>query len=100
MVPFSLYQRDQRGVTPADCWNEVNVDSKKQMIGILPWLVLDSSCWYKRFLSCLGCSSQPSTKYYFPHRRLFHFINPPSPSNLGRQACWFACLCVSGYTLY
>jgi hypothetical protein len=37
---------------------------------------LGSSCGYNRFLSCLGCSSQPSTKYYFPHRTLFHFISP------------------------
>ncbi len=32
----------------------------------------------------------------FPRRTLFHFISPPSPSNLGRQACWVACLRVSG----
>jgi hypothetical protein len=53
---------------------------------------MDSSCWYNLFLSCLGCSSQSNTKYYFPHSTLFHFISPPSPSNLGRQACWVAWL--------
>jgi hypothetical protein len=37
---------------------------------------LDSSCRYKRFLSCLGCASQRSTKYYFPHYTLFPFISP------------------------
>jgi hypothetical protein len=32
--------------------------------------------------SCHGCSSQPSTKYYFPHRTLFHlqFISPHCPA--------------------
>ncbi len=32
-----------------------------------PFLVgsLGSSCRYKRFSSCLGCSSRPSTKYFF-----------------------------------
>jgi hypothetical protein len=38
--------------------------------------LLESSCRYKRFLSSLGCSSQPSTKYYFHRRTLFHFISP------------------------
>ncbi len=56
---------------------------------------LGSSCRYNRFLSCLGCSSQPSATYYFPHRTLFHFIG-----HLGRQSCWVACLCVSSYIWY
>ncbi len=30
----------------------------------------------QEILSCLGCSSRPSTKYYFPHRTLFHFFCP------------------------
>jgi hypothetical protein len=38
---------------------------------VLPWLVVGIAvpvCRYKRFLSCLVCSIQPSTKYYiFPH---------------------------------
>jgi hypothetical protein len=41
---------------------------------------LGSSCWYNRFLSCLGCSSQPLTKCYFPHRTLFHFISSHRPA--------------------
>jgi hypothetical protein len=41
---------------------------------------LGSSCWYNRFLSCLGCSGQASTKYYFPHRTLFHFISSHRPA--------------------
>ncbi len=57
---------------------------------------LGLSCRYKRFLFCLGCSSWPSTKYFFPHHTLFQ---PPSLSQLGRQPCWVACLlvCVSGH---
>ncbi len=37
---------------------------------------LDSSCRYNRSLSCLGCSSQPNTKYYFPRRTFFTFLLP------------------------
>ncbi len=33
----------------------------------------------QQILSCLGCSSQPSTKYFFPHRTLFPFISPHRP---------------------
>ncbi len=79
---------------------------------------LGSSCRYKRFLSCLGCYNRPSTKYFFLHRTLFHFIFPlrpaswagscagfnicfclsPLPSKQGRQSCWVTCLliCASG----
>jgi hypothetical protein len=61
-----------------------------------------SSCRYERFLSCLRCSSQPSTKYCIPHRALFIFLCPhPSPSNLGWQSCRVAYLliCVSACIL-
>jgi hypothetical protein len=49
----------------------------------------------KRFLSCLGCSSQPSTKYYFPHRTLFHFISPlaQQPGKAGVLSRMSLCLC-------
>ncbi len=30
--------------------------------------------------SCLGCSSQPSTKYYFTSRRPFHYISRHRPA--------------------
>jgi hypothetical protein len=30
----------------------------------------------------------------------FSLYKSPSPSNLGRQACWVACLCVSGCTCH
>jgi hypothetical protein len=37
---------------------------------------LGLSGWCKRILSCLGCSSRPSTKYFCPHRTLFQLICP------------------------
>jgi hypothetical protein len=51
-------------------------------------------CRYSRLLSCLGCSSQPRTKYYVPHRTLFHVISlighhPAQTVVLGRL---FLCL--------
>ncbi len=45
---------------------EMNGDSKstnercRSLVGLL-----GLSCRYKRFLFCLGCSSRPSTKYFF-----------------------------------
>jgi hypothetical protein len=76
---------------------QVNWDSKRT-IDRGPSLVssLDLSCRYRRFLFCLGCSSQPSTKYYFSHRTLFHFISLRSPATWVLQSCRVACLCVSG----
>jgi hypothetical protein len=47
---------------------------------------LDSSCRYNRFLSSLGCSSQPSKKYYFPNRKLFYFFSSPISSH--RPKTW------------
>ena len=41
---------------------------------------LGSSCQYKIFLSCLGCSSRPSVKYFGPHGALFKFLCPHSPA--------------------
>jgi hypothetical protein len=34
---------------------------------------------YTRFLACLGCSSRPSTKFFFspPYGTLFQFLCPP-----------------------
>ncbi len=53
----------------------------------------------KDFLTCLDCSDQPSTKYFFT-RRLISLYMSPSLSNLGRQSCRVACLliCVSAFT--
>ena len=45
------------------------------MKGVLPWLVrLARRASTRDFLSCLDCSRQPSTKYFFPHRTLCHFL--------------------------
>jgi len=88
MPPAKSYpQRLRRGVAPTDCWNWDNGDlwntNKRCSVG--------SSCWYNRFLSCLGSTSQPNTKYYFRRHTIL------SPSNLDRQSCWVAYSCVSGY---
>jgi hypothetical protein len=32
--------------------------------------------WFVRFLSCLGCYSQPGTKYDFPHVHFFTLLVP------------------------
>ncbi len=50
-----------------------------QMTGALPWLVC-SPRTYTRLLSCLGCSGQTGTKYFFPLRTLFQFICPHRPA--------------------
>jgi hypothetical protein len=61
---------------------ELNWDLKKtnetgpSFVGLL-----GLSCQYKRFLSCLGCSSRPSTKYIFPHRTLVHFLCTHRPAS-------------------
>jgi hypothetical protein len=58
---------------------------------------LGSLCRYKRFMSCLGCSGQPSTKCFSsPYISTLHLS--PSRSKLGRRSCQVACLliCVSG----
>jgi hypothetical protein len=65
---------------------EVNGDSKStnkrgpSLVGSL-----DSSCRYNRFLSCLGCPSQPSANYYFPYRTLFKFISPQATQQPGQS---------------
>jgi len=52
---------------------------------------LGSSCWYNRFLSCLGCSSQPSTNVIFLTERFFTLWVPVAQKPgqavvLGRQS--------------
>jgi hypothetical protein len=63
---------------------------------------LGSSCRYNRFLSCLGCSSRLSTKYFFssPCTNSIHLS--PSPTKLDRQSCrghLSLNLCLSGRIL-
>jgi hypothetical protein len=55
-------------------------------------------CRYKRFLFFLGCSSRHTTIYIFSSPNIMSIILSPSPSKLGRNPCWVACLleCVSG----
>ncbi len=48
-----------------------------EMKGVLPW----GFDGYKRFLFYLGCSSQPSTKYFFPHCTLLQFLCPRRPAS-------------------
>ncbi len=82
-------RRAQRGVAPAECWNwgKWGLTEYKWKGYFLGWFVglavpvqeifilsLGSPCRYRRFLSCLGCASQASTKYFFPHRTLFHYM--------------------------
>jgi hypothetical protein len=45
----------------------------------------------KIFLSWLGCSSKPNTKYFFLTAQISLYLSP-SPSKLGRQSCRVACL--------
>jgi hypothetical protein len=76
----SCPERPERGwtVPPQTVETEANGESWRTYERG-PWLVrLACSSRYNtcRFLSCLGCSSQPRTKYYFTHCTLFHFISP------------------------
>ncbi len=52
-----------------------------QMKEVLSWLVWWARCAGTRdFYPCLGCSSRSSTKYFFLHRTLFHFMCPYRPA--------------------
>ncbi len=78
--------------------SEANGDSRStyergpSLVGLL-----GSMCRYKRFMSCLGCSSRPSTKYFFINVRYSLHLYP-SLSKLDMQSCRVTCLliCVSG----
>ncbi len=53
-------------------------DSKSTIKEGLPWFVLRACrTRYKRLLSCLGCSGQPSTKYFF--LAIHYFLKNVSP---------------------
>jgi hypothetical protein len=54
---------------------------------------------HKRYLSCLGCAYQPSTKKKFPNRTLFHFMCVPiRPATWAGSRAGSPCrlICVSG----
>jgi hypothetical protein len=59
-------------------------------------LLLGSLCRYKRFLSCPGCSSRPSTKYFI--LTVYYFTSfVPSPDKLDTadmHSCRIACLLI------
>jgi hypothetical protein len=90
-LSYMLLSPGQRGVAPADCRNpfslvktEVNGDSMStNERGPALFGSLGSSCPYKRLLSFLGCSGQPSTKKFFltVHYSISIYVSP-SPSNL------------------
>ncbi len=79
----SLSQRDKRERWPLlTVEAAVNGDSKStnergpSLVGSL-----GLSCRYHRFLFCLGCSSQPSMKYFSLRWTLFHFLCPHRPAS-------------------
>ncbi len=61
---------------------EVNGNSKStnerdpSLVGSLGLL-----CRYKWFLFCLGCSSRPTTKYFFPRHTIIQFLCPHRPTS-------------------
>jgi hypothetical protein len=68
---------DREGWPLLSVETEVNGESKSTNERGPSWVgSLGFSCRYKRLLSCLGCSRRPSTRYFFPHRRLFQVICP------------------------
>ncbi len=80
---YPVQNRGERGLLPTCGWplltvdSEVNGDSKSTNERG-PSLVC-SPCRYMRLLYCLGCSGQPSTKYFFPCHSIFQFmyLHPP-----------------------
>jgi hypothetical protein len=49
---------------------------------------LGLSCRYNRLLFCLGCSSRPRTKYFFPHRTLFQCLCTHRPASWAGSFAW------------
>jgi hypothetical protein len=74
--PFELPERLERGWPLLTVETEANGDSRSthEMDPFLGWFAGLVVAIYKRFLSCLGCSSWPSTKYVFPRHTLFYYI--------------------------
>ncbi len=73
---------EQRGVAPADRWNWGEWGNKeyKWMGSFLGWFV-GLAVPEQEILFCLGWSSQPSAKYFFPHRTQFRFLCPHRPAS-------------------
>ncbi len=77
-------ERLERGWPLLTVETEMHGDSKRTNERGLSWLVCwacPAVCRYKRFLFCLGFSSQPSTKDFFPHRTLFQFLSHHRPAS-------------------
>ncbi len=90
-------QGDQRGMSPADCWIWWMGAQRVQIKVVLPCLVH----WALRagtrdFYPALAALIGP-VQNIFASAYTFSIYVPPSPSNLGRQPCMAAylCLCVS-----
>ncbi len=87
---------------------EVNGDSKStNQRGSSLVVSLGLSCQYKRFLHCLGCSSQPNTNIFFlAVQKSVHFMCPHRPGKLGsgqavvlgRLACLLVHMCLWVYS--
>ncbi len=83
-VDCSHYQRDQRWVAHADCWNwgkwglQENI-WKRSFLGFVLWARCAGTI---DFCPAMAALVMPSKKYYFSHRPLFHFIS------LYRPATW------------
>ncbi len=87
-------QRYQREVA-RPCWGKWGLKEYKWK-GTSLVCSLGVSCRYKRLLSCLGCSCQPSTIHFFLTAHYFNLCVAQLPSNLGRQSCRTACLWMCG----
>jgi hypothetical protein len=68
------------------CWllkmSEWGLKEYKWKVSVLGWFFGLFVPVQEIFVLPLGCSSRPSTKYFFPHRTLFQFLCP------NRSASW------------
>ncbi len=98
LLPASLTpERLERGGPLLTVETEVNGVSKStnekgpSLVGLL-----DSSCVPVQQIFALPWLLQSAQyKILFSSPHTFSLYQTPSPRNLGRQACWVACLCVS-----
>jgi hypothetical protein len=78
---FCVKKETREGLPLLTVETEANGDSKStNERGPSLVSLLGLSRRYKRFLFCLGCSSRPSTTYFFPYRTLFKFSCPHRPA--------------------
>ncbi len=98
-------ERLERGGPLLTVETEMNGDAKRTNERV-PFLVgsLDLSCRHKRFFFCLGCSSRPSTKYFFLNVHYFNSFVPLAQQAgqaavLGRLSL-SVCLCLHLMALF